>query len=186
MKEPFENEEWRSFSCSDDYEISNYGRVKSLSRTIIRSDGNIQKIKERILRQGIGTTGYHYVICCIDGKHKTVYIHQELMLAFVGKPNGFDVDHINSVKTDNRLCNLRYLTHFENSSRANKGKHKDNSMEKNPRTKSVVGYLNGKVVESFDCAKKISLKYGINYSTLRSRLQNNSLIINGVNYFYEN
>jgi hypothetical protein len=40
---------------------------------------------------------------------------------FIGpKPPGMFIDHINGVKLDNRACNLEYVTHQENVSRAGK------------------------------------------------------------------
>lgn len=182
--EDLPNEEWRDMSYSPYYKISNYGRVKSIERIIVRSDGYTKSINERILRPNIGTSGYLYVNCSKKGKNKTIYIHQAVALAFIGEPNGMDVDHINSIKTDNRLENLRYLSHFENSSRANTGRHKNNSMEKNPRAKHVIGYLDNKEVEHFDCAKKLTKKYGVHYSSLRRYLQNGGLTINGIFYCY--
>jgi len=177
-------EEWRKTSISPFYEVSNMGRARSLDRTIVRSDGVVVRYKGKILKPNIGTNGYKYINCAVDGKHITVYLHKEIARVFIGDPNGLDVDHINSVKTDNRIENLRYLSHFENSSRANKGRHRDHSLEKNTRAKTVVGCLNGKEYERFDCAKKITIKYGVNYSTLRRKLQTGGIVINGINYSY--
>ena len=179
-----DGEVWKPIERFIGYEVSNLGRVRSVDRIVTRSDGKTIKIKGRILRDNVGTNGYSYVICSINGKQHTIYIHKEVASAFIGEPNGLDVDHINSNKIDNRLENLRYLTHFENSSRSNKGRHKDNSMEKNPRTKIVVGYLEGVEIERFDCAKKVSFKYGINYSTLKKHLQKEGIKINGILYQY--
>ena len=44
---------------------------------------------------------------------KMYYAHRLIMLAFVGYSEQ-DIDHINRIKTDNRLENLRYCTHREN------------------------------------------------------------------------
>ena len=177
-------EEWRDVHKVDFYQVSNLGRVRSLDRTTIFSDGRIRKYKGKILRPNTGTNGYLYVNCCVQGHCSTIYIHKAVAESFLGISHGLDVDHINSVKTDNRLSNLRYLTHFENASRANIGKYRNHNLEKNPRTKTVIGYLNGKEVESFDCAKKLTKKYGINYSTLRYYLQNGGIDINGIYYKY--
>ena len=48
----------------------------------------------------------------IDGK--TVKVHRLILLAYKGESE-LEVDHKNQIKTDNRLCNLHYVTHLENN-----------------------------------------------------------------------
>ena len=47
----------------------------------------------------------------IDGK--MVHVHRLILLAYKGESE-LEVDHKNQVKTDNRLCNLHYVTRQEN------------------------------------------------------------------------
>lgn len=49
-----------------------------------------------------------YVQGSIDGSK--VYLHRVIMCA----PSGYDVDHLNGVKTDNRRANLRIVRHRDN------------------------------------------------------------------------
>lgn len=53
----------------------------------------------------------------MDGEKKKVWLVQYLvMLAFVGpRPDGYCVDHINRIRDDNRISNLRYVTRGQNS-----------------------------------------------------------------------
>ena len=177
------SERWlSSVNFDESYQISNYGRARSIDRTKIRSDGRMVSYKGKILRQNIGTNGYLYINL---GKRKTKYIHRCVALAFLPTNNhNLEVDHINGNKRNNLVNNLRWLTHFQNASRANKGKTKNNRMENNPRAKKVVGLFNGEIVETFNCAKYLSIKYGIHYSKLRRYLQNGSIIINNITYSY--
>jgi len=56
---------------------------------------------------GYAARGYHE-----DGKLIIVKMHQ----AILGKtPKGFEIDHINGNKLDNRKCNLRVVTHQQNT-----------------------------------------------------------------------
>lgn len=56
--------------------------------------------------------GYAY-ICCAD--NKTAYVHRLVYEAFIGEiRDGMEIDHINTIRTDNRLENLRVVTHKEN------------------------------------------------------------------------
>lgn len=44
-----------------------------------------------------------------------ITVHRLVMLAFVGPcPEGNEVDHINGIRDDNRLVNLRYVTRSQN------------------------------------------------------------------------
>ena len=56
------------------------------------------------------TTGYIKVQ--VDGRTKAAH-RLAWLLAYGRYPNG-DVDHINGIRTDNRLCNLRELPRHEN------------------------------------------------------------------------
>lgn len=174
-------EVWKD-SKYDLYEVSNYGRFKSKARVIYMKDGKVYHKKEKIMKIFLMKRGYCYVGITMPDR----LIHRLVASAFVDCSDpSFEVDHINSNKQDNRAENLRWISHFENSSRANKGvSRKSNSMEHNPKAKKVVCVQNGEVVSIIDCAKKITIKYGINYSTLRQRLQKGKMTFNNVDYYY--
>lgn len=67
------------------------------------------------LKQTPNHLGYLYCDACSQGKTKRLAVHRLMMLAFVGPcPKGLEVLHIDGVKTNNILSNLRYGTHKEN------------------------------------------------------------------------
>ena len=48
--------------------------------------------------------------------HKEWYVHNIITLCYLGeKPHGYQTDHINSIKTDNRVENLQYITQQQNT-----------------------------------------------------------------------
>ena len=97
------------------YQVSNLGRVKSLKFG-----------KERILSAATNATGYSLVALC-NGKTKAITVHQLVAMAFLNhKPCGYKlvVDHINTIKTDNRLENLQVITHRQNCTKDKKGTSK--------------------------------------------------------------
>lgn len=104
--------EWRkTFIFSKYYLVSNDGKVKS-----IRSN--------KILKPTHDKYGYLYYVLCVNGVRKTIKAHRLVAMAFVKNPdNKPAIDHINGIKTDNRVENLRWVTNKENT-------HNPNTLEK--------------------------------------------------------
>ena len=86
------------------YQISNFGNVKSLKRGRAREDKIMKCEKEY--------TGYLRVRLYKDGKGKKLSVHRLVALAFIENPNNYEtVDHINRIKIDNRVENLRWASY---------------------------------------------------------------------------
>lgn len=96
---------WKSLDfvgCSH-HEVSNFGRIRCIST------GNCVKFGDN--------HGYYRVSLGIPGtkKQKHFLVARLVALAFIPNPdNKPQVDHINGVKTDNRVENLRWVTGEEN------------------------------------------------------------------------
>ena len=92
-------EEWRDTDYPG-YEISTFGRVRR---------------GERILKQSKNGNGYHMISKCYNGKSTSVLVHRLIAKAFIPNPeNKSFIDHINRIRTDNRIGNLRWATRHEN------------------------------------------------------------------------
>ena len=118
-----DNEVWKKIVGFPGYLISNQGRVKSCLSS-----------KEIILKPAI-CGGYPFVYLRKDGKSKKNYIHRLVAGAFIPNPtNKPKVDHINTRRCDNRVINLRWVTHSENNLNSISRKKMSNAKrgEKNP------------------------------------------------------
>ena len=92
------------------YQVSNLGRVKSLERY----DSYNRKVDEKILKTK-ENLGYIYVNLHKNGIQKGYKVHRLVAEAFIPNPDNKPcVDHINTIKDDNRVDNLRWVTYEEN------------------------------------------------------------------------
>lgn len=109
-------ERWRDIPGYEGvYQVSDLGRVRSLARIIVRSNGVPQAVAARILKPRPLASGHVHVALLYGGHRIDRRIHQLVMLAFVGlPPEGKEVCHRNEIHTDNRLVNLKYDTHAQN------------------------------------------------------------------------
>jgi hypothetical protein len=90
------------------YEVSDLGRVKSLARK-----GTLGGIMKPNLLKGYLRVHLHNNNSC------KIMVHRLVLEAFLPMEEK-EVDHINNIRTDNRLINLRWATSSENARHKNK------------------------------------------------------------------
>lgn len=101
---------WKRF-----YEVSNLGRIRSVSRVIQRSNGRPMTVRSRVMRTPIGSHGYKCCNLTREGVSKTHCVHALVAAAFIGpRPRGLEVRHKNGRKINCRASNLHYGTVAQN------------------------------------------------------------------------
>ena len=103
-------EVWKPYGS---YEVSNMGNVKGKFGKILKLLPNID--------------GYLQVHIYENGTNKFMRVHRLVAMCFIPNPeNNSEIDHINRIKTDNRVENLRWVTRKENTN--NTGNWKTNKL----------------------------------------------------------
>lgn len=92
---------WKE-SIYPQYLVSNLGRVKNKNGKIL---------SKRVCT----SNGYNYASLWINGVNKCQKVSRLVAFSFLEKDEGKEfVDHINTIRTDDRACNLRWCTRSEN------------------------------------------------------------------------
>lgn len=96
------------------YKISNKGRLLSVSRITMRSNGSPFPVKEQILKFE-KQDGYNRIRIKRNGFKGHEFVHVMVAKAFILNPeNKPQVNHKNAIRNDNRVENLEWATSSEN------------------------------------------------------------------------
>ena len=86
--------------------------IEGYDNYVIFEDGVVINIKTGIeMKSRLNKTGYYRIALSNNKKQKYFRLHRLLALAFIPNPDNKEtVDHINRVRSDNRLENLRWAS----------------------------------------------------------------------------
>ena len=136
------------------YQISNMGNVKSLERTVTKSNGVVQIRKERIMNKRESTDGYYIAKLNVNNHSKSIAIHRLVAQHFIPNPDNLpEVNHIDTNRKNNRVDNLEWCTHKDNVRySADKGHYRNNKFGSNNGRARRVSLYNSdhQLIDSFD------------------------------------
>ena len=147
------------------YQISNYGRVKSLQRVTV--DG--KHIKEKLLKSGLNKPNYKFVILRKNGVSYNNMIHRLVAEHFISNPNNLrEVNHIDGNKHNNHISNLEWVSSSENRQHAmDMQLHKGNNLNKNVE---VIDLLTNKHI-LFKSMMEVSKFFGFKKCWIQNRIR---------------
>lgn len=169
MKLPSLNEEWRNIEGYEGlYQVSNYGRVKSLDRLVNQkhySGCNTKHLyKGKILKLRKSYNGYIFAYLTKNKIQKKYLVHRLVARAFLKRESNEDyVNHLNCDLTNNTVENLEWCTQSHNIKYAY-----DNNTKMPPHMRKVNQYdLLGNFVKQYDSLNEASRCTGTYSANIR-------------------
>jgi hypothetical protein len=160
---------WKCINGYEDkYQVSNIGNVRSMhfnnKKLLHIKDNGVRNLK-------LIKNSYGYYVVSLCGKQ--IFVHRIVAETFIPNPDNKPVvDHINTIKTDNRISNLKWATIYENvnnplsSEKRNfsiKNKLKGKYGEESNKHRNVFQYsLNGEFIKEWGCMSDACRFYKIN------------------------
>ena len=140
------------------YQVSNYGRVKSLN---FYSNATKKYYDRELILKPHTVRGYHRVVLCKNGKHINYSVHRLVAEVFLDNPNNKPcVNHKDGNKLNNCADNLEFCTYSENE------KHSHDVLGKQPINKKKIEQydLQGNFIRQWESLAEIGRYFKCNYT----------------------
>ena len=184
---------WKDIKDFPNYQISNFGRVKSKERIANIGNNAKRKFKEKNLKFSF-SNGYYLVMLYNNNKRKSIAVHRLVATHFIDNPNNYDViNHIDGNKLNNNVENLEWCTQSHNVKEAYRlGLEKPQltalgKFGKNNKKSKKIKQLdinNNKVINYFYGILEAERETGINFRNIHSCLNNKRNSAGGYKWEY--
>lgn len=116
-EEELANEEWRDIVGWEGlYQVSNLGRVRSLTMLMHTRGEGVWYKNGKILKPYVNRLGYWRYCLSHRGCSKKESAHRLVAEAFIPNPNGYPIiNHKDENPSNNRISNLEWCTHKYNN-----------------------------------------------------------------------
>lgn len=163
MKSKLLTEEWKPIEGYEGYyEVSSFGRIRSLPRYVIKDNkGNKALKKGKIMKLGKGGT-HPYLIVGLskEGIRTNYFVHRLVAKAFIPNDDPINkplINHKNEMKNDNWVDNLEWCSHQYNSTYG-----KAIEKQKQKRMKTVLQFdLNGNFINEYKSITEAGKQTGL-------------------------
>jgi hypothetical protein len=111
--------------------MENWQEIKEAPGYLLSDQGRVRGKRGTILKPSVTGNGYAKMCLCIDGVIKAFSLHQLVLKTFgPEQPPNTTCDHINRIRTDNRIENLRWATKEEQTANSKCVKGSQNAFHK--------------------------------------------------------
>ena len=162
------------------YQVSNWGRVKSLG------NGGTYKTS-RILKTVKDINGYFYVTLWKNGKQKHCLVHRLVATAFLDNPDNFPcINHKDEVKTNNSVENLEWCSYkYNNNYGSHNEKVSDAQINDPNKSKKVLQFtLDGELIREWESTRECE-RNGFNHGSVSACCRGKILQYKGFYWMYK-